>query len=118
MKYCIFKNNVYTGLAYTELTQAIKDFHNEDLIVELEESPVYKVGEDGKVLETFTLSESEAAAYFKEYAISDLKSQLRSNDMVDAQMKCFSEGLVFAEKYPTLAAERIIIVDQINSLQD
>lgn len=116
MKYCIFKNNKYTGVAYNELTSDVKTFEKNAgrLVVAMEAAPEFKTDKDGKVIETLTLTQEEADAYAKDYAIEDLKSQLRDNKYVDAQMKCFSDGLVFKDKYPELAAERDAIIAELN----
>lgn len=51
-----------------------------------------------------------------ESRLNALYTRRRKSD--DAALKCYKDGLVFAEKYPDLAAERREITPQIEALKE
>lgn len=104
----------------TKEGEVLKEFEtNEEKIAYLSEmgdTKVFQIRDVEGELIVYRISKSDddIAIQAAKKRNDEILSELRSNKFVDAQMKCISEGLVFAEYAPELAKERAALLVEFN----
>ena len=104
---------------------AIKEFNTQeecDAYVEeitLDDTKKFQIREMDGVPTVYRVNktEEEQKVIKRKSALSrnkEIQKELREKFM-DAQLKCFTEGLVFGDKYPELAAERARLLEEYNT---
>lgn len=104
---------------------AIKEFNTQEECdtyvneVALDETKKFQIREMDGVPTVYRVNktEEEQKVLKRKNAVSrnkEIQKELREKFM-DAQLKCFTDGLTFAEKYPELAIERDALLDEYNT---
>lgn len=86
-------------------------------VVTNDEAKKFQIREVDGELSIYRVAKTEAELS-KEQAIkrnAEIIKELRDERFTDAQLKCISDGLVFADKYPELAAERLELLAEFNA---